>query len=98
VAARRRRPARGAARRLFCRSVVTTNFDTLLQNALQKVNILYTLTDRPEAGVWFQDREAAIQLVYVHGSILRHNPANSRAEIGALAQLNAKTLYEYLRG
>ena len=32
----------------FCRTIFTTNFDTLLQTALQRVHLAYLLTDRPE--------------------------------------------------
>ena len=61
----------------FARTVLTTNFDTLLQNALQSVNLLYCLNDDPGelfSSDLFED-ELAIRLVYVHGSILRYNPA-----------------------
>jgi len=81
----------------FCRTILTTNFDTLLQNALQMVNILYYLTDRPEEYCVFQEEETAIHLVYVHGSILRHNPANSTYEIGELAKRNSDRIHEYLQ-
>lgn len=50
----------------FCRTVFTTNFDTLLQNALHGVNLLYCLTDRPGRGFDssdFPDEEGAIHLV-----------------------------------
>jgi hypothetical protein len=75
----------------FCRTIFTTNFDTLLQNALQMVNLLYTITDRPELGVHpseFAEEETSIHLVYTHGSILRHNPASSTAALDALSNTN----------
>ena len=83
----------------FCRTILTTNFDTLLQNALQMVNLLYRVTDRPETGFDAADllaEEAAIHLVYVHGSILRHNPASSVGELSALSHRNADALHKYL--
>ena len=83
----------------FCRTILTTNFDTLLQNALQMVNLLYRVTDRPETGFDAADllaEEAAIHLVYVHGSILRHNPASSVGELSALSHRNADAFHKYL--
>ncbi len=83
----------------FCRTVFTTNFDTLLQNGLQTVNLLYRLTDRPERGLDpsdFHEEEGPIHLVYVHGSILRHNPASTIDELGGLASKNIEVLRGYL--
>lgn len=83
----------------FCRTLITTNFDTLLQNALQMVNLLYRLTDRPEHGLErpdFDTEEGAIHLVYAHGSILRHNPASTIEEVGGLATKNIEVLRDYL--
>lgn len=83
----------------FCRTILTTNFDTLLQNALQKVNLLYRLTDRPERGIDRSDLhadEGPIHLVYVHGSILRHNPASTIDELSDLAGKNIDVLRGYL--
>ncbi len=83
----------------FCRTIFTTNFDTLLQNALQKVNLLYRLTDRPERGLdhsEFQVDEGPIHLVYVHGSILRHNPASTIEELSDLADRNIDAFHRYL--
>jgi hypothetical protein len=79
----------------FCRTIFTTNFDTLLQNALQKVNLLYRLTDRPEKGLDrsdFDAEEGPIHLVYVHGSILRHNPASTTDELSDLTGKNIEVL------
>jgi hypothetical protein len=83
----------------FCRTLLTTNFDTLLQNGLQMVNLLYRLTDRPEAGLDSSElgiEEGPIHLVYVHGSILRHNPASTMDELGGLAHKNVEVLRGYL--
>lgn len=79
----------------FCRTLFTTNFDTLLQNSLQMVNLLYRLTDRPERGLdpsEFPAEEGAIHLVYTHGSILRHNPASTTDELGGLKEKNIDVL------
>jgi len=83
----------------FCRTLFTTNFDTLLQIALQTVNLLYRLTDRPERGFDpsdFDAEEGPIHLVYLHGSILRHNPASTIDELGGLASKNIQVLRDYL--
>ncbi|HET8549439.1 MAG TPA: SIR2 family protein [Bryobacteraceae bacterium] len=85
--------------RPFCRTVFTTNFDTLLQDALQLVNVLYTLTDRPERGLDssdFPDGDPVIHLVYSHGSILRRNAASSVAEIQELKEKSTGALRNYL--
>jgi hypothetical protein len=85
--------------RAFCRTILTTNFDTLLQNSLHMVNLLYAITDRPEKGVdrsEFAEDETAIHLVYTHGSILRHNPAHTITELGQLSDLNVSILRDYL--
>lgn len=90
---------RGLTTSAFCRTILTTNFDTLLQNSLQMVNILYRLTDRPERGMDimdFQDEEGPIHLVYVHGSILRYNPASSLDDIDGLTQKNIEVLRSFL--
>jgi hypothetical protein len=79
----------------FCRTIFTTNFDTLLQNALQKVNLLYRITDRPEKGLDGSDydtEEGSIHLVYVHGSIFRHNPASTTDELSDLTGKNIEVL------
>jgi hypothetical protein len=83
----------------FCRTILTTNFDTVIQNALQMVNLLYTITDRPERGIdssEFAEQETSIHLVYVHGSILRYNPASTTGELSRLAERNVNVLRGYL--
>ncbi|MGB7873173.1 MAG: SIR2 family protein, partial [Anaerolineales bacterium] len=85
--------------RAFCRTIFTTNFDTLLQNALQMVNLLYRITDRPEKGLdnsEFHREEGPIHLVYTHGSILRHNPASTVDELGELESQNINVLHRCL--
>jgi hypothetical protein len=90
---------RGWNTRAFCRTILTTNFDTLLQNSLQMVNLLYAITDRPEKGLdrsEFAEDETVIRLVYTHGSILRHNPASTATELGQLSEQNVSVLRNYL--
>jgi hypothetical protein len=85
---------------VFCRTIFTTNFDTLLQNALQMFNLLYCLTDKPEKGLDRSDfhvEDGPIHLVYVHGSILRHNPASTIGELSGLAGKNIEVLRDYLK-
>jgi hypothetical protein len=84
----------------FARRIFTTNFDTLLQQTLQQVGVLYTISDRPAAGFTADEfsieDEEAIHLVYAHGSILRHNPANTDDEILRLQELNATIITPWL--
>jgi hypothetical protein len=90
---------RGWTTRAFCRTLFTTNFDTLLQNSLQMVNLLYRLSDRPENGFdrsEFFVEEGPVHLVYVHGSILRHNPASTIDELHGLENKNIEVLRSYL--
>jgi hypothetical protein len=89
----------GWTTRAFCRTIFTTNFDTLLQNGLQMVNLLYRVTDRPESGLHHSDfhvEEGPIHLVYTHGSILRHNPASTIDELTELENKNVDVLRGYL--
>jgi hypothetical protein len=86
--------------RPFCRTIFTTNFDTLLQQALHLVNVLYSLTDRPEGGLQpsdFPEDDPVVHLVYTHGSILRHNAGSTVDELGTLREKNCRNLAEYLR-
>lgn len=90
----------GWTTRPFCRTILTTNFDTLLQNALQMVNLLYQITDRPEKGLHpsdFGQDEGPIHLIYTHGSILRHNPASAMHELAGLASGNIEVLRGHLQ-
>ncbi|MEX0887564.1 MAG: SIR2 family protein [Phycisphaeraceae bacterium] len=84
-------------RRSFCRTIFTTNFDTLLQRGLQLVNQLYFMTDQPEQGITPPDDDAddAIHLIYTHGSTHRYFLANTASELGRLAQMNTPALTRY---
>jgi tetratricopeptide (TPR) repeat protein len=85
--------------RPFCRTIFTTNFDTLLQNALQLANVLYCVTDRPERGLEltdFLEQDRALHLVYTHGTILRHNAASTTEELSSLIRKNARVISQYL--
>lgn len=85
--------------RAFCRTIFTTNFDTLLQTALRRVDIGYFTTDRPERGLNladFPNEEDTIHLVYTHGSIARHNPASTTDELDGLAGQNITVLRDCL--
>ena len=84
----------------FCRTIFTTNFDTLLQVALQGVHLIYMITDRPERTLDssdFPEEEEAIHLVYTHGSILRHNPASAAHELAGLSERNVRVLRDFLQ-
>jgi hypothetical protein len=85
--------------RPFCRTIFTTNFDTLLQSALQLVNLMYCVTDRPERGIEvmdFLEHDRALHLVYTHGSILRHNAASTTDELLTLTKKNACAISQYM--
>ena len=84
----------------FCRTIFTTNFDTLLQVALQRARLNYLTTDRPERGLDssdFPEEEEAIHLVCTHGSILRHNPASAVHELAGLSERNVGMLRDFLQ-
>jgi len=77
----------------FCRTILTTNFDPLLQDALQLVNVLYYMSDRPEVLDYLQeDIHDAIHLVYTHGSIHRYRLLNSEEEIKGGEKRNSSFL------
>ncbi len=81
----------------FCQTILTTNFDPLLQDALQLVNVLYYMSDRPEVTDHLQeDSHNAIHLVYTHGSIHRYLLLNSEDEIkkGKSNSSSLKTHFE----
>ncbi|MBE3064720.1 MAG: SIR2 family protein [Spirochaetes bacterium] len=82
----------------FCRTVFTTNFDPLLQRALQLADKLYFMSDRPyvlEAPE--DDRHDAVHLVYTHGSVHRYFLVNSQSEFLETGERNASVLHPYFR-
>ncbi len=81
----------------FCRTILTTNFDPLLQDALQLVNVLYYMSDRPEVLDYLQEDDYdAIHLVYTHGSMHRYLLLNAPEEIhrGTKNSVSLKTHFE----
>jgi len=84
----------------FCRTIFTTNFDTLLPTALQVMQLQPRVTDRPERGIDTEELhapEGPVHLVYAHGSILRYNAASATRELDGLAARNVAVLHDYLR-
>jgi tetratricopeptide (TPR) repeat protein len=80
----------------FCRTIFTTNFDTLLQRSLQLVNKLYYMTDRPSLLEPPDDSATdAVHLVYTHGSVHRYELLNTDERIGVARQRNAASLIDY---
>ncbi len=87
------------ALRPFCRTVFTTNFDSLLQAALASEKVLPIISDRPERGfdpAMFEPEIGPVHIVHVHGSVLRDNPASSAEELAGIERANASTLAAYL--
>jgi hypothetical protein len=83
----------------FCRTVFTTNFDSLLQSSLAAEQVMPIVSDRPERGfdaAMFEPAIGPIHIVHLHGSVLRDNPASSTEELTNLSQANARVLAEYL--
>jgi tetratricopeptide (TPR) repeat protein len=84
-------------RATFTQTILTTNFDPLLQRALQLHNVLYFMSDQPEGGITPpDDDEQAVHLVYTHGSVHRRHLANNNSEIDLLSKTNATALSGYL--
>jgi hypothetical protein len=84
-------------RRPFCRTVLTTNFDTLLQRALLLNNQLFFVSDQPENHFDTpDDSNEAIHIVQTHGSIFRPFVANSEAQIRRLRKENSQPFHESL--
>ncbi len=85
-------------RREFARTIFTTNFDPLLQTSLQLFQLLYYMTDRPEAlsaDALQTDGHPAMHLFYAHGSVHRPYMANGANEIAHLKRQNARDLVPY---
>ena len=80
----------------FCRTILSTNFDNLLQRSLQLNNQLYFVSDQPENHFDTpDDQHEAVHLIQTHGSIFRPFVANSAAEIEKLKE-NAGAFKDYL--
>ena len=88
-----------AERRGLCGTIFTTNFDPLLQRALQMVNLPYFVSDRPDTMQHPDDDTVAdaLHLVYAHGSIYRYLLLNTPEQIEAYAEHNHSLLQEYFR-
>ncbi|MBY0261045.1 MAG: SIR2 family protein, partial [Phycisphaerales bacterium] len=84
-------PATPHARRL-CGSIVTTNFDPLLQRSLQLVNLPYYVSDRPDALLDADDGDGAVHIVHAHGTIYRYLMLNGAREIADAAKQNKPVL------
>jgi tetratricopeptide (TPR) repeat protein len=84
-------------RRPFCRTVLTTNFDTLLQRSLQLNNQLFFISDQPESHFDApDDGHDAIHIVQTHGSIFRPFVANDDEQIRRMREENAPAFTQYL--
>jgi SIR2-like domain len=83
----------------FSRLIVTTNFDPFLQVALQYANRLYFMSDTPDLKQidLSEDYMDAIHLVYLHGSIHRHNQADTKQKIREIKEKNATVLAPILK-
>lgn len=87
------------ALRPFCRTVFTTNFDSLIQAALASERVMPVVSDRPERGfdaAMFEPSTGPIHIVHVHGSVLRDNPASSTEEMADIERANAAVLADHL--
>jgi tetratricopeptide (TPR) repeat protein len=81
----------------FARTIFTTNFDPLLQRALQLVNQPYFVSDRPDSMQHPYDEDGidAIHVVHAHGSIYRYLLLNTPEEIERHAATNKYLLNAY---
>ena len=87
------------ALRPLCRTILTTNFDSLLQSSLAAERLMPIVSDRPERGfdaAMFEPAIGPIHIVHLHGSVLRENPASSTVELAELSRANAQVLADYL--
>ena len=87
------------ARRPFCKTIFTSNFDPYLQTSLQLIGVLYSMTDRPELRVdpgHLEESDEAVHLVYVHGSVHRPYLASTEQELRRLRDTNAPVFRAYL--
>lgn len=88
-----------AEKRSLFGTVFTTNFDPLVQRALQLVNVPYFVSDRPDTMQYPDDDDTAhaLHLVHAHGSIYRYLLLNTPDEIEGYANRNQSLLQEYFR-
>jgi hypothetical protein len=85
--------------RPFCRTVLTTNFDSLLRRALEEASAAARVSDEPERGFETDSLErsdGSFHVVHVHGSVQRGNPASSKEELAGIEARNARALAGYL--
>lgn len=83
----------------FAQTIFTTNFDSLLQVALQNFGQLYYITDLPAqlSEDTFTDLdETVLHLFYAHGSSYRNYQANSKQEVYELIK-NSKIIADQLK-
>ncbi len=83
-------------KRPFCRTILTTNFDALLQRSLQLHGQLYFMSDQPDVYVEDPtDDNDAVHLFYTHGSIHRPFVANSESALQEIRDRNAGVFKSY---
>ena len=80
-------------------TVFTTNFDPLLQRALQLVSVPYFVSDRPDTMEHADDDDVveALHVVHAHGSIYRYLLLNAPEKIEEYAVRNQSLLQDYFR-
>jgi len=81
----------------FIRTIFTTNFDPLLQRALQLFNVPYFVSNTPDTLQRPDDHDPtdALHLVYAHGSIYRYLLANDEPTIEEFASRNRSDFKAY---
>ncbi len=83
-------------KKLFCCTILTTNFDALLQRSLQLHGQLYFMSDQPDVYVEDPtDDHEAVHLFYTHGSIHRPFVANSDSALQDICGRNANVYRSY---
>jgi len=82
--------------RPFCGTIFTTNFDSLLQRALQLNNQIFFVSDEPEHySTKPRDDHEAVHLIQSHGSIFRPFLANTDREIENLKKKISGNFVDY---
>ncbi len=80
----------------FCRTLFTTNFDPLMQRALQMMGMLYYISDRPaslDSALEFPRQ--GVHLVYSHGSLFSYRLANTDSEIRRVVAEQDRSLVSF---